>query len=177
MSGADPMVDATKVILVDRNNKPVNGIRFPWSGLTFDGSIPSDENGEVILMGGGVAIGPPPYVFRLGLLGDRDQRYLGQLLKVKKRVAIVRVVSPLCKVTGSLQVGSEEFMHYRILGLTPGKAPRAWGGQVKNGRYELNIAPGRHIILIGTLDGRVRELPIEVPDDLVDWEFDLKLEG
>src|SRR5262249_46597973 len=76
MLGSDPLVDARRARLVDANKKPLAGVKMAWSSPMMDGWMPSDEDGEIPLEGGGVAIGAAPFVLRLASLGiDQEKKY------------------------------------------------------------------------------------------------------
>lgn len=162
-TGADPMIDVARIKLVDEAGEPMEGTSFTWVGPQMFGRMIADEEGEVLLAGGAVAIGPPPFVLRLGLIGvDQEERYLGRLVNVKRGTANVEVVARLQKLRIGLRRDGNYERRFKIFAVSGDDPPRVWQGQSLDGDYELFVPPGLLKLYVGTLDGELHELEYEL---------------
>lgn len=161
--GADPLVDVAKVRLVDESGEPMADISFTWNGPRMWGGMHTDDEGVVLMAGGNVAIGPPPFVLRLGRIGaDQGQRYLGRLVNVKRGTANVEVVARLQKLRVALRRNGKFVRRFKLFAVTGGDSQRVWQGQSVDGDYELYVPPGPLKLFLGTLDGELHELDYEL---------------
>ena len=143
--------------------EPLAGTSFTWVGPQMWGRMNADEEGVVLLSGGSVAIGPLPFVLKLGFIGvDQDQRYLGRLVGVKRGTATVEVVARLQKLRVSLKRGGKHERRFKLLAVTEDESPRVWQGQPVGGDSELLVPPGSTKLFLGTSDGELHELDYEL---------------
>lgn len=156
----DPLVEVTKVKLVDPDGLPLTGVQMWWSSRFMDGGMNSDREGVIKLAGGGVAIGAPPYILILRSLNREKVPLLGTYKKVKKGTALVEVTE-LRKVTGTLKVGGEPLEHYRIAAVGP-PDKRVFHANVESGTFTIHLPEGKSRLVIGTVDGKLREKQVEV---------------
>ncbi|MCK6460819.1 MAG: carboxypeptidase-like regulatory domain-containing protein [Planctomycetes bacterium] len=156
---ADPEVEVTKAKLVDPQGTPVPSVQLIWSSQWMDGGMDSDKEGVVLLAGGGVAIGGPPYLLRLQSLRGKEGVFEGELRKTAKGTAIVEL-RPLAEVAGTMAKGAAE--KYVLLVVGPGDKPRVYEAQVENGRYTVHVPRGKCRFVVGTVDGKTREHAFEV---------------
>lgn len=157
----DPIVECMQAKLVDPKGDPVRGVQLWWSSRWMDGGMNSDDDGVVKLAGGGVAIGGPPYMLRIGSLEGQAGAYGGVLKKTQRGVAIVEL-KPLQKVTGTVQQGEAALEKYRLLVVGPTEPLRVYMGHVEEGRYTVHVPEGRCRFVVGTLDGKTREHAFDV---------------
>ncbi len=160
LTGADPLVDARKVKLMGKDKKPLAGMMFVWSSPWMDGGIPADEEGEVLLDGGGVQIGPPPFILRLGFVGGgfgQEPRYLGEFLGIQRGSAIVEASAALDPLTVTVARGAARVDSFQLFAVSGGDEPRVWQGKLEDGALRLLVPPGTLRLVAGTADGRVTE--------------------
>lgn len=159
----DPEVDCTKAQLVDAKGKPMPGVQLIWSSPWMDGGLDSDDDGVVLLAGGGVAIGSPPYILRLQTLRSKEGVFEGELRKKTKSMVIVEL-RPITEVAGAVANGDAKVESYRLLVVGPGDKPRVYMAQVEGGRYTVHLPRGKCRFVVGTVDGKMHEHEFEVPD-------------
>jgi hypothetical protein len=158
---ADPEVEVTSVKLVDPQGSPMPGVQLIWSSAWMDGGMDSDKEGVVLLAGGGVAIGGPPYLLRLQSLRGKEGVFEGAIKKTLKNVAVVEL-RPLAEVTGTVTVAKAAAEKYVLLVVGPGEKPRVYAAQVENGRYTVHVPRGKCRFVVGTVDGKTREHAFDV---------------
>jgi hypothetical protein len=158
---ADPLVEVTRVRLVDAGGRPVAGVQFVWSSQWGDGGMDSDAEGVVRLAGGGVAIGGPPYFLRTGTLRSGTSAFRGVLKGEKGGTATVEL-QPLHEVTGSVIRAGKALDLYRLHAVTNGKAPRVLWATQEKGRYSVHLPPGPCRIVVLLADGTLHESVIDV---------------
>ena len=179
-----PMVDVRSVVLVDDERKPVPDVRLEWTSRYMWGAMPSDENGEVKLIGGGVSIGGPPYRLLLSDLEGEDGHYWGWLKKVSRGQAVVQVERTY-PVTGrvlSKQGKLSSFLVWGIVEAPDGPLAQltnaAWERRrVTDGSFALFLPAGEHRIAIGAPDGTLRIFPCQVSTEEEPQELTLELEA
>ncbi|MHC4957903.1 MAG: carboxypeptidase-like regulatory domain-containing protein [Planctomycetota bacterium] len=161
LAGPDPRIDCVKARLVDGAGTPLPGVQLTFSSRFMDGGLGSDDKGIVKLVGGGVAIGGPPFLLRLGNLRGKEQAFTGALKKVWGGVAIVEL-QPLHAVTGTVKRGDAAVEHYRIVAVGPGPTPRVFSGTVADGRYTILLPRGACRLVVGTADGKLHSSALDV---------------
>jgi hypothetical protein len=178
----DPLLDVGKARLVDERGHPVPGVRLVWSSPWADGATASDEDGEVLLVGGGVRIGDPPFYLRLGHLegppgeaGAPARAYAGALDNVIGDTAVIRLI-PLRTLSGEVRIGGEPVEEFALLFRVPGAVPRLYRGRAEEGRYSIQLPPGRGELFLLTVDGKRHALNLEVPSGDGSIERDLEFE-
>jgi hypothetical protein len=171
---ADPLIDARKALLVDERKRPLSGVRLAWSSPWMAGSIPSDDKGIVLLVGGGVAIGLPPFRLRLCSLEGEDVRYWGELKRVSRGCAHV-LLHRLVRVTGTVKRGEEVLKDFVLLGTSAQDPPRIYTGREEEGLYSIHLPAGKAVLAFGTADGAVHrhEIEIDPSKDAYILDFDL----
>ncbi len=164
---ADPMVDCIKAKLVDGEGKAVPGVQLVWSSQQMDGGMSSDEDGIVQLAGGGVAIGRPPYLLRIGSLESKKGMFQGVFREIKRGVAIVEL-RPLREVTGTVKKREAPVERYRLFVVGPGAStakrseatsgsPRVYTARVEDGKFTVHVPVGTCRFVVGTVDGKIHE--------------------
>lgn len=173
--GPDPLVDARTARLVDDTDWPMEGVRLTWSSPWADGRSPSSLNGEVRLFGGGVSIGGPPFLLRLGKLEGPDRSYAGRLVGTEGEVATV-CLTPLRKIEGALTRRGGPLGPVRLTFRTGGEDGRVYRGRIEDGQYELEVPPGPGEILVQTVEGSLvrRPLTVEPGDEPFTMDIDLQ---
>lgn len=157
----DPEVDVTKTKLVDQQGSAMAGVQLIWSSAWMDGGMDSDNDGVVLLAGGGVAIGGPPYLLRLQTLRSKEGVYEGTMKKKAKGVAIVEL-HPLAEVRGAITKAGAKIESCRILVVGPGDKPRVYAAQLDGGTYTVHVPRGKCRFVVGTVDGQLREHAFDV---------------
>jgi hypothetical protein len=154
--GADPFLDVRKVRLVDADGKPVRGVKMAWSGPSMDGWMPSDAEGEIPLVGGGVAIGPPPFVLRLASVGiDQEEKFLGELVEIERGTAIVRVAEPLEELTVRVTRAGAPVSDFGLWAVTGEEdEARVWHGR-DGGEHTVRVPCSELRLVVLTPDGVV----------------------
>jgi len=162
--GADPLVDAQKIRLVGADKKPVAGRKMAWSAPHMDGWMPSDEEGEIAMVGGGVMIGPPPFVLRLDSVGiDQEERFLGRLVGVKSGTAVVEVGPRLEPLLVKVSRGGKALERFQLFAVSGGEEPRVWYGKLEDGAFRLLVPPGELRLVLATADGKLHEETLKKP--------------
>ncbi|MCI0342233.1 MAG: carboxypeptidase-like regulatory domain-containing protein [Planctomycetales bacterium] len=174
LPGEDPLVDCTKVKLVDSQGRPVPEVQLIWSSAWMDGGMNSDEKGVVLLMGGGVAIGGPPYRLRLASLSGKDAQYGGTLKAARGSTATVEL-RPLREVTGTVRLGKSTLADYLVLGATSGKTGRVYWGRVEAGRFRIHVPEGPVKLVVGAASGKSFDHDLDVPALGVPFDHDIVL--
>ena len=162
--GADPLVDVRRVKLVGTDKKPLVKTMFCWSSPWMDGGMPADEEGEVQLEGGGVAIGPPPFVLRLGSVGGgfgQEPTHLGKLVGIQRGTAVVEAALALEPLTLRVLRSASPIEAFQAFAVTGADEPRVWHGKLEGGAARFLVPPGPLRLFVGTADGRVTEQAYE----------------
>ena len=176
LTGADPLVDVRKVKLLGKDKKPLAGMMFCWSAAWMDGGIPADEEGEVLLEGGGVMIGPPPFILRLGSVGGgfgQDPRYLGKFLGIQRGTALVEASAALDPLTVTVARGGTRVDVFQLFAVSGGDEPRVWAGKLDSGAARILVPPGALRLVVGTADGRIHEEELVKEPGSVDHPLEL----
>jgi hypothetical protein len=164
LTGADPLVDVRKVRLVGKDKKPMAGTQFCWSSPWMDGGMATDEEGEVLLDGGGVAIGPPPFVLRLAYVGGGfgdDPGFLGKLVGVQRGTAVIEASLVLDPLLLTVTRAGSRLDPFQALAVTGGDEPRVWQAKLENGVLRFLVPPGPVRLVVGTADGRICEATLD----------------
>ena len=155
---ADPLVDAQKIRLIDADKKPVAGRKMAWSAPYMDGWMPSDDEGEILMVGGDVMIGPPPFVLRLASVGiDQEERFLGKFVGVKAGAAVVEVGPRLEPLVVQVTRGGQRLERFQLFAVGGGDAPRVWHGKLEAGSFRVLVPPGELRLVLATSDGKLHE--------------------
>lgn len=172
--GPDPLVDARIARVVDETDWPMENVRLTWSSPWADGQAASSLNGEVRLFGGGVSIGGPPFLLRMGRLEGPEGAYAGSLVGIEGEVATVRL-TPLRKIEGTLTRRGEPLGPARLSFRTGGEDGRVYSGRLEDGRYELEVPPGPGEIFVLTASGTFvrRALTVEPGDESLELDIDI----
>ncbi|MSR63299.1 MAG: hypothetical protein EXS08_12725 [Planctomycetes bacterium] len=174
--GPDPLVDAQKIRLIGADKKPVAGRKMAWSAPHMDGWMPSDEEGEIALVGGGVMIGPPPFVLRLGSLGiDQEERFLGKLVGVKSGTALVEVGPRLEPLLVKVTRGEKALARFQLFAVSGGEEPRVWYGKLEGDAFRVLVPPGELRLVVGTADGKLHEEKLVKPAG--EFAYEVRLTG
>jgi hypothetical protein len=162
LTGADPLVDARTVRLVDAEGDPVPGLKMAWSNPGIDGWMPSDAEGEIPLVGGNVMLGPPPFVLRLASLGiDQEEKFLGELVEIERGTAIVRVAEPLEELTVRVTRAGAPVSDFGLWAVTGEEdEARVWHGRA-GGEHTVRVPAGELRLVVLTADGVVHEERLE----------------
>lgn len=164
LNGADPLVDVRKVRLLDQDKKPLKGMMFCWSAPWMDGGMKADEEGEVLLEGGAVAIGPPPFLLRLGSVGGGfgdDPGFLGKFVGVQRGTAVIEASVALEPLLVTVARGGNRVEHFQAFAVTGGNEPRVWHAKLESGARRFLLPPGPVRLVVGTADGRITENVLE----------------
>jgi hypothetical protein len=158
LTGADPLVDARTVRLVDAEGEPVPGLKMAWSNPGIDGWMPSDAEGEIPLVGGNVMLGPPPFVLRLASLGiDQEEKFLGELVEIERGTAIVRVAEPLEELTVRVMRAGAPVSDFGLWVVTGEEdEARVWHGR-DGGEHTVRVPCSELRLVVLTPDGSVHE--------------------
>jgi len=156
----DPLVEVTKVKLVDEKGTPIAGVQMWWSSRWMDGGMNSDGDGIIKLAGGGVAIGGPPYILILRSLNREKSPLLGTYKKIKKGAAIVEVSEPR-EITGTVALGNEPVAQYRVA-VVHTASKRVFHAVMVDGKYKVHLPEGKCRFVVGMADGKLREKEIDV---------------
>jgi hypothetical protein len=161
--GPDPLVDATEVKMVDGKGKPFPRVNMWWRSPWMDGGMNADGDGIIRMVGGGVAIGPPPFVLILNSTTVDNKPHYGTLLRIRGKTATVQV-RPCIRVNGTVRRGREPVADFSVLLRTADRAPRVYGGQVRAGRFDVTVPPGEHTLFVILPSGEVEERKVEVKE-------------
>jgi hypothetical protein len=157
-----PEVHATCVRLVDPQGKPLPGYRFTFSTPSADGQGVSDEKGELLMKGGGIIIGGPPFRLYLSdIERDSDKRhYFGTAAEQGDTVTVTLV--PRTHVHLSFRTSDSPVTDLAVIAKVQNGS--TWLILDSNeGTFENWLPPGRARLLVGTVQGTAIERDLDVP--------------
>lgn len=162
--GADPLVDAQKIRLVGADKKPVAGRKMAWSAPHMDGWMASDDKGEIAMVGGGVMIGPPPFVLRLASVGiDQEERFLGRFVGVKSGAALVELGPQLEVLRVRVSRGGRPASVQLFAQSGSDEEARVWFAKLEGDAYRLLVPPGELRLVLAASDGKLHEETLVKP--------------
>jgi hypothetical protein len=161
-TASHPEVNATRVRLVDPRGKPLPGFRFTFSTPSADGQCVSDEKGELLMKGGGILIGGPPFRLYLNdIERDSDKsHYFGTAAEQGDTVTVT--LAPLTHVRLSFRTSDSPVTDLVVIA-------KVQNGSTwlildpDEGTFENRLPPGRARLLVGTVQGSVIEKDLDVP--------------
>lgn len=151
-----PEVRAERVRFVDAAGAPVPDVKLVYSTPSGSAGTQSDAQGELLLKGGGVYIGEPPYRLSLHNLScaSGERRFSG--VAAERDGVVVVTLTPKTLVRLTLRKGGAPTADAVV-------AAEDVVFEKKDGAFEAWLPPGRARLRVGTVQGTVVEKDVHVP--------------
>jgi hypothetical protein len=154
-------VNAGRVRIVGPDGRALPGFRFTFSTAAADARGETDEKGELLLKGGFIVIGDPPFrVYLDDIVRVSDERRFFGTVAERGDTAVVTVL-PMTKVRLSFQRSHSPVKELVVL--SKGQEPSTWSVlENQEGSFETWLSPGRCRLLVGTIQGARIEKELDV---------------